>query len=239
MRLEAIVFDYGLTLVSFSYPAAALLEVMDEIRPWLGPRPPSAAWLLENVLVPLEDDLKEFSEAAKRVQQSLEEIDYLDLYDRAWRRAGLTLARDVQYKILDLEQQCWDRSVEVAPGAFETLAALRSRGILTGIASNAPFPTEMMRRQLAHTGLDSQMDGIVFSSEIGWRKPATQLYAAILDQLGVQAGAALYVGDRVVEDHDGPLRAGMRAVICTQLTRSGPPPGIPTISHLTELAEML
>ena len=57
MPLRAVVFDYGLTLVTFTYPTEALLEVMERVRPWLGARPPSAKWLLDNVLLPLEDDL--------------------------------------------------------------------------------------------------------------------------------------------------------------------------------------
>ena len=225
-------FDYGLTLVTFTYPTEALLEVMERVRPWLGARPPSAKWLLDNVLLPLEDDLEKFGNGER-------EVDYLDFYDQAWRRAGLEVSREVQYRILDLEQRCWDRAVEVAAGAREAISAVRQAGLLAGLASNAPFPPEMMRRQLSVTGLDSQLDACLFSSEIGWRKPAPQVYRAILDRLGVAAGDALYVGDRTLEDYEGPRRAGMRAVLCSRYARSAPAPGVPVIPSLSELAALL
>lgn len=225
-------FDYGLTLVTFTYPTEALLAVMERVRPWLGARPPSARWLLDNVLMPLEDDLEKFGNDPR-------EVDYLEFYDRAWRRAGLEISRDVQYRILDLEQQCWDRAVQVAEDARAAISAVREAGLLAGLASNAPFPPEMMRRQLAGTGLDSQLDASVFSSEVGWRKPAPQLYRAILDRLGVAAGEALHVGDRTLEDYEGPRQAGMRAVLCTRFARAAPAPGIPAIASLAELAALL
>lgn len=232
MSLRAVVFDYGLTLVTFTYPTKALLDVMEQVRPWLGVRPPSARWLLDNVLLPLEDDLEQFGNEPR-------EVDYLEFYDRAWRRAGLDVDHAVQYRILDLEQQCWDRAVALAPGAQSAIAAVRAAGLLAGMASNAPFPPEMMRRQLAGTGLSSQLDAVVFSSEVGWRKPAPQLYGAILERLGVAPGEALHVGDRVLEDYEGPRRAGMQAVICTQLSRSVPGPEIPVIASLAELPALL
>src|SRR4030088_3009883 len=46
MRPEAILFDYGLTLVAFEYPSHGLLGVLEPARPWLAPDPPSAEWLM-------------------------------------------------------------------------------------------------------------------------------------------------------------------------------------------------
>jgi putative hydrolase of the HAD superfamily len=80
------------------------------------------------------------------------------------------------------------------------------------------------------------VDAVVFSSEVGRRKPAPELYLAALDRLGVPAAEALYVGDRVAEDYDGPRRVGMRAVVCTALARRPVGEGVPTIARLEDLA---
>jgi len=231
MRTEAILFDYGLTLVAFEYPTQGLLGVLETVRPWLGPDAPSAEWLMFHVLHPLEQDLEDFG--------SDDEVDYLAFYERAWRRAGLDVAAEVLYQILDLEQQCWDRSVRVAPGALALLDRLRASGLRLGICSNAPFPPEMMTRQLRVNGIGERMDVAVFSSAIGSRKPAPEPYLAALAGLAPPAAVVLFVGDRLREDYQGPTALGMRAVLCRALARTDPPAGIPSIESLEGLEALL
>jgi HAD superfamily hydrolase (TIGR01509 family) len=228
--LRAVLFDYGLTLVTFEYPRAELLTVMERVRPWLGPDAPDAQALVRDVLEPLEDDIDTIGQ---------DEVDYMDVYERGWRRAGLDVPRDVLWRILDLEQRCWDHAARLAPDALATLERLRARGLRTAVASNAPFLPEHLHRQLRTTGIAERIDVAVFSSEIGRRKPAPELYLAALDRLGVPAADALYVGDRVVEDHDGPLAVGMRAVLCSALARRPVPAGVPTIERLADVERLV
>ncbi|HEY7199587.1 MAG TPA: HAD family hydrolase [Candidatus Dormibacteraeota bacterium] len=228
--LRAVLFDYGLTLVSFSFPRDELLAVLEHVRPWLGAGAPDAEALMRDVLEPLEDDLDTIGE---------DEVDYMAFYERAWRRAGLDVPRETLWRILDLEQRCWDRAIRPAPDAFETLERLRAMGLRTAVASNAPFPPELMHRQVRVNGVAERVDAVVFSSEVGRRKPAAELYLAALDRIGVPAAEAMYVGDRVVEDHDGPVALGMRAVLCTALARRPIPDGVPTIERLSDLDGLL
>ena len=185
---------------------------------------------MATVLEPMEARLANIGER---------EVDYLALYGEAWRRAGLDLSPDLLYDILDREQRCWDRSVRVAEGAAELLQRLRLNGIATAIVSNAPFPPEMMRRQVDENGLGALVNTVLFSSEAGWRKPAPELYRLALQRLGVPAADALYVGDRLVEDYQGPRRAGLRALICTQLARTPPPAGVPHVDRLVDVESWL
>jgi len=231
MRTEAVLFDYGLTLVTFEYPTACLLEVLERARSWLGPAAPTADWLLFHVLHPLEEDLADFGEE--------DEVEYIQFYQQAWRRAGLDPNPEILYRILDLEQRCWDRAVQVEPGSLDLLDRLRSRGLLTGICSNAPFPPEMMRRQVDANGIGPRMDSVVFSSAIGRRKPAPELYQAALSELGVAPASTLFVGDRLREDYEGPSALGMRAVLVTAHAREEPPPGVPSIPSLARVEELL
>src|SRR5919204_1295653 len=224
--IAAVLFDYGLTLVTFSFPRDCLLAVLESYRPRLGPRAPDPETIMREALEPLEAELEGYGE---------DEVDYMDFYERAWRRAGIVASRDLLYDLLDHEQRCWDGAVRLAPAALETLDRLRARGVRTAVASNAPFPPEMMRRQVDGNGIGRRVDAIVFSSEVGRRKPAPELYQAALDAVDVPAQRALYVGDRYAEDYEGPRRLGMRAVLCTALARQLPPDGVPTIGTLAEL----
>jgi putative hydrolase of the HAD superfamily len=225
---RAVLFDYGRTLVEFDYPERELLEAMREALPLLGPGAPAAEVVMRDVLRPLEAELETFGE---------DEVDYLEVYERAWRRVGVQAPRDVLYQVLDREQRVWDRHVRPAPDALTTLHALRGRGLRTAIVSNAPFPPEMMRRQMAGLGFLAAVDAVVLSAEVGRRKPAPELYRAGLRALDVAAADALYVGDRVVEDYEGPRRIGMRAVLVTALAAERPPAGVPTVATLAELLD--
>ena len=228
--VDAVLFDYGRTLVTFAYPTEDLLEVLRSFRPriaeLLGAEPPDADTILREVLLPLEDHIESPGE---------NEVKWLDVYGAAWRRAGLNLPDDLLYEILDAEQQCWDGAVRVDPDALQVLSWLGARGIKRAVCSNAPFPPEMMRRQVDANGIGELTEAVLFSSEVGSRKPAPEIYHAALAAVGVSAERALFVGDRVREDYEGPRSIGMHAVICTAHASELPPHGIPTIASLSDL----
>lgn len=228
--IEAVLFDYGGTLVTFEYPTEDLLQVLRLFRPRieaaLGVPAPEAERILHDVLLPLEEYVQSKGE---------DEVDYLDVYRDAWHGAGLRLPDDLLHEILDAEQRCWDRAVRIDPEAFDVIAWLASRGIKRGICSNAPFPPEMMRRQVQSNGIAALVDAIVFSSEVGRRKPAPEVYRAALEAVGAAAESTLFVGDRVREDYEGPTRAGMRAVVVTAHATRPVPEGVPSIASLSEV----
>ena len=231
---RGVLFDYGRTLVTFEYPSEELLEVMRVFHPRiesaLGVPAPEAEAILEDVLLPLEEIIDSLSE---------DEVDYMDVYREAWSRAGLRLPDRLLHDILDAEQQCWDRAVRLDPDALQVLSWLGAHGIRRAICSNAPFPPEMMRRQVDSNGVGEMVDAVIFSSEVGRRKPAPEVYRAALSAIGVDARNALFVGDRVREDYEGPRALGMRAVICTAHAEKAPPDGVPTIASLAEVTNLL
>jgi putative hydrolase of the HAD superfamily len=97
----------------------------------------------------------------------------------------------------------------------------------------------MMRRQIETNGIAGLVDAVVFSSEVGRRKPAPELYQTALEAIGVSAERTLFVGDRVREDYEGPRALGMRAVLLTAHAEEPPPDGVPTIASLSELPLLL
>ena len=234
VRTDGVLFDYGRTLVTFAYPTEDLLEVLREFRPRieaaLGVQAPEAETILHEVLLPLEEYIESMSE---------DEVDYMDVYRDAWQRAGLRLPDGLLHEILDAEQRCWDRAVTVDVDAVPTLSWLGDRGIKRGLCSNAPFPPDMMRRQVSSNGIADLVDAIVFSSEVGKRKPSFELYRAALDAIGTEPDRTLFVGDRVREDYEGPAALGMRAVIVTAHAAEPPPDGVPAIRSLAELRALV
>lgn len=87
------------------------------------------------------------------------------------------------------------------PGALETVAALRRRGLSVAVVSN--WDIGLVGR-LASLGLP-----VLTSAEAGAAKPDPRLFRLALERLGVRAERALHVGDRD-EDERGARAAGMR-----------------------------
>ncbi|TMC80592.1 MAG: HAD family hydrolase [Chloroflexi bacterium] len=231
---DGVLFDYGRTLVTFAYPTEELLRVINGFRPRiqaaLGVPAPEAETILRDVLLPLEEYVESMSE---------DEVEYVNVYREKWQRAGMRLPDDLLHEVLDAEQRCWDRAVEVDPDAVRVLSWLGEQGVRRGICSNAPFPPAMMRRQLRSNGVDQLVDAVVFSSEIGRRKPAPEVYQAAVNAIGTVPARTMFVGDRAREDYEGPRALGMRAVIVTKHAKDAPPDGVPTIESLAELPSLL
>jgi len=232
--IDGVLFDYGQTLVTFAYPKEELLEVIRNFRPTIeealgAPAPPAEA-ILEDVFLPLERYVSSESE---------DEVDWLEVARSSWTYAGLPLPDGLLYEIVDAEQMCWDRIVSVDSDALSILSLLRSRGIPRAICSNAPFPPEMMRRQVQTNGIGDLMDGVVFSSMVGRRKPAPEIYRAALDLIGLDAAQVLFVGNRVREDYEGPRSLGMQAAIYTAHNHEPTPGGVLSIASLRELTGLL
>jgi putative hydrolase of the HAD superfamily len=99
--------------------------------------------------------------------------------------------------------------------ALPTLAALRRKGIRTAIVSNTPWgsPAERWAEELRRHGLTEAVDATVFCVDVGWRKPAPQIFQHALSLLDVGARDSVFVGDDPRQDVAGAQRSGLRAIL--------------------------
>jgi len=58
---------------------------------------------------------------------------------------------------------------------------------------------------------------LVISSEVGWRKPAPEFFAALCERARLRPGEILFVGDDPVNDYAGATAAGLAATLVGQL----------------------
>jgi epoxide hydrolase-like predicted phosphatase len=79
----------------------------------------------------------------------------------------------------------------------------------TGILSNS-FVGAREREQAAY-GFEDMCDVIVYSHEVGWRKPDPRIYHVVCERLGVPPEDAVLLDD-VQENVDGARAVGMRAI---------------------------
>jgi putative hydrolase of the HAD superfamily len=100
-------------------------------------------------------------------------------------------------------------SWEVYPEVPRVLADLREQGLRIGVISNWDHRLPGL---LAGLGLAASLDAITYSSAAGVEKPDRRIFLQALRGLGVNPGAALHVGDSRLNDMEGAIAAGMRAL---------------------------
>ena len=142
-----------------------------------------------------------------------------------------------------------ERSLEPYPEARVVLDELRSRGLRLAVCSNWDWDLESAVHE---AGLHDAFDVLVSSAWAGARKPHPRIFRYTLDQLGVDATDALFVGDTWGPDVEGPLALGMTPVYlerdghwpdttvpASETTRSPGAGDVARTRDLTGLLEML
>ena len=110
------------------------------------------------------------------------------------------------------------RCVPEAAGLLNTLA---QRGHVLGIASNFDHRLRGLVEQMP---VLRSVRHLVISSEIGWRKPASDFFAEMCRQVGFPPADILYVGDDPTNDYEGARAAGLRAMLLDPQRRAAVPP---------------
>lgn len=96
------------------------------------------------------------------------------------------------------------------PGAIETISELRRRGLLIGLITVCTDDVPALWPETPFHGL---FDAEVFSCSVGLRKPDPRIYLLACEQLGVEPGEAIFVGDGANDELAGAERVGMKAVL--------------------------
>jgi putative hydrolase of the HAD superfamily len=131
--------------------------------------------------------------------------------ERAAREAGAAPSEEALEVACQLRLDGQRRHpMRLRPEAEPTLAALRAMGIAIGVLSDCSHELPMSWSELA---IAPFVDAVVFSVEVGIRKPDPRVYEMIVERLAVTAGSCLYVGDGGSHELTGAANAEMTAVL--------------------------
>lgn len=226
--IEAVLFDLGNTLAEY-YESAAYPELLPRC---IG----EAGVFLEGrgVSLPPSEPLRKTVDVENReagdhrvrpLEQRLLRIFRPPEPSCAWVEG---LCRAFMKPIFDLGRLCDD--------AQPTLRTLRARGLRLGVVSNAPWgcPASLCHEESARLGLPALVDHVVFCTDVGWRKPAREIFAFALARLHTTPDRCLFVGDHPDWDVAGPRAAGMAAVLLDRKGTRGAA-GESGISRLADL----
>jgi len=108
--------------------------------------------------------------------------------------------------LMDYRENCC-RFAKPFPGMAETLAALRTRGMATGVVTNGE--EAFQSRRIAALKLREKVDTILISEVEGLRKPDKAIFFRAASRLKVDPEQCLFVGDNPAADILGAHAAGM------------------------------
>lgn len=144
---------------------------------------------------------------------------FMEHHPDLWRRA----ARDFQRRYWGLvhaelglvappEAVCaaWGGPWNVYPDAWTALRQLRAAGCRLALISNWDDTAGQVLRA---TGLYGYFEVVAVSTEVGWEKPAPEIFAWTAARLGLDPRACVHVGDNCWDDVLGAREAGMKPVL--------------------------
>jgi putative hydrolase of the HAD superfamily len=203
--LEAVLFDWGDTLMQFAYSPELVSA---------GHRAGLAAIGRDDLpeVDALTEHFREEYEPLFWAPGTIEEIEYPGLVRRLLADFGVEIDDDQLGRYLQAEHTAWDPARILAGHTHPLLESLRERGLKLGLVSNAFDPGWLLHRDLEQMGIAQRLDFSVFSSEFGLRKPHPAIFERALEALEVEAEHSLFVGDRLYEDVRGAAEVGMTTV---------------------------
>lgn len=98
----------------------------------------------------------------------------------------------------------------VFPNSFAVLKELKKRGYITGVITNGPG--YLQNHKMEKSGLMPWVDMLLVSGDIGIHKPDPRIYEIAAQRLNLKCSECVYVGDHPINDIQGALGAGMKAI---------------------------
>jgi HAD superfamily hydrolase (TIGR01549 family) len=243
---QAVIFDMFDTLVNFNNLHLPLVQVNGrEVRS----TSPFVYEVLKPVCggVPFEDFFQAFLGSYRAAEEMRNrghrEVTVRERFRMLFERLGISDGPEasgiVEAGIAEHMRQL-ARAMEFPESHRTVLDALRPRYRLAIISNFDHGPTVEMA--LTAHGIRDRFEAVVVSADIGWRKPRPEIFAETFDRLGIQPGAAIFVGDTPEVDVIGAQAVGMDVIWIDHGTKPLPP-GTPapthTVSSLVEITRFL
>src|SRR5919201_5404415 len=136
MSIEAVLFDYGHTLVDFRRTEEALLEAYTAIRTRIEAalqiEAPEVGHLIDRVANEVDRRV-----AASYDERRMEELDLVALFDEILLATlGLTVPPDVARHIVELDHSAYSHTITVRDETLRVLEQLKGRSLKLGLVSN-------------------------------------------------------------------------------------------------------
>ncbi len=146
-------------------------------------------------------------EEAKRDNCDEVEIDITQVFQQIYEDKGVKADKELVeetakvFRILSLDY------VKLYEGVIELLEALKSQGKKVFLLSNAQREFTMPEFQMLK--LPEYFDGILLSSDYGYKKPSPKFYSALIEQYQLNPKESIMIGNDYIADIKGAKEAGL------------------------------
>ena len=235
MTVRGILFDIGDTLFRLNPMAEVREEMAAVLSDTCGLEPDAASVAAENALRSHREEAMAAWRTGRMEEPALDEV----LFRHFSPHAGIS-----REAAAALAEVLWRADVaRFEPGAdcASRVEHFRTAGYRLAAVSNTSTHSSFLGGYLESVGLLPLFETVVYSSDLGVRKPHPEIYREALRRLALEPGEAVFVGDRVREDVVGPQSVGLTAVLTHEYRQEDPGDVKPlaVIQSLTELSSLL
>jgi putative hydrolase of the HAD superfamily len=216
----------------------------DAVGTLLFPQPPAAEMYARvaaryGYSIELDTIATRFQRAFGR-QEALDGTGSYQTSEARERQRWRAIVQEVLVELSDTTaafEELWEHFAQPAawtafPDVRACMQQLHAAGLQIGVGSNLD---SRLRRMLRGRSDVEPVDFVVISSEIGWRKPAAEFFAALVESSGVARHELLFVGDDAVNDAAGARMAGLQSLLLNRRGRVADKTELTSLAALTDL----
>ncbi len=211
-RYRAVLFDAFRTLVTVGERAPMMRVDAPSWRPAM--REVFARFAVEHPQAATDHLLDTFEAVTRELalirRQFHREIPLAYRYELTFRRLAWPeeTIRSALDRIVQTHRAALCEHCSVDTEAKQLIQYCHALGMRVGVVSNFDDAASV-HAVLERAHLHRELDVVVVSADVGWRKPHPAIFRCALGAIGVAAEEALFVGDSFEEDVHGPHRIGM------------------------------
>ncbi|MEM3957187.1 MAG: HAD family hydrolase [Thermoproteota archaeon] len=230
MKIKAVLFDLGETLVKIWVPEIVFKRVLDSLG--------------------IDRTIEEVREALARADEQFNSPSYRSLYGKIpyqeyWGLWDSTVLKHLgipgyERLVGEISARWFEHAdCEAYPDAEETLVKLRRMGLKIGLVSTG-YEADIYAI-LRKAGLEKKLfDVIVGADTIGRVKPHPEAFKHALERLGVKPEEALFIGDRIDDDYRGAEGVGITPILIQRKTcETSKSSSLRTVTSLSEIFQFI
>ncbi|MDH4157589.1 MAG: HAD family hydrolase [candidate division Zixibacteria bacterium] len=236
LRPRAVIFDLGSTLIEY------------EAVPWHEMNRQCVASAHKFLLkkgYQLSDETS-FYDAFQNIRcryreaaaETLVEWTVPQVATELFERLGLEMDDGIIDRFFDAYYKPVEKILYAYDDVLDTLGQVKNKIPVLGLISNTVFPARAHLKELEEFNIKPFLNFTVFSSSFKLRKPHPDIFYRAANLAGFAPSECVYVGDRYVEDVEGPTGVGMTPILKIIEGRDYPEDMPDTLRTIRTLAEL-
>ena len=190
MIIKGIIFDYGNTLAESPRLSDALVSVFRHDK----------ALEIGNEIDKIILDLY--------TPEQKEQPDWLKVWEEAFSKYDVVFEKEIGIQHL---KEFVDRN-KIYEYTKPLLSELKSKSLKLALLGNMTGPPRIFHDDLTSKGLTNYFNCVMWSCEIGYRKPSKEAFKITLDKLKLKPEDVIMVGDSEIADIGGAVNLGIKTV---------------------------